>query len=239
MRSVVREGAGQDTLDVALGHIPGTALPGQPGNTGIAGHRDTLFRGLRNIRKDDVIQFQTPAGSYDYKVESTGIVKPADVAVLNRGEHNQITLVTCYPFYYVGSAPDRFIVKARLVDPPAPVVASVPAPPATVAAFPSHDRQGVVVSRATHPPSIRKVNFRVSTLHDRELAPGIQFRVTRTDPARRRASGWLYIPRENRTIWLWSQAALQPIAFRVPADGPRRELTITAVGRDSVAGYLR
>src|SRR5580692_599345 len=117
MRAVVREGAGQDTLDVALGHIPGTALPGQPGNAGIAGHRDTLFRGLRKIEKDDVIEFQTPSGSYNYQVESTDIVKPDNVAVLHAGLHSEMTLVTCYPFYYVGSAPDRFIVKARLVDP--------------------------------------------------------------------------------------------------------------------------
>jgi sortase A len=121
IRSVVREGAGQDTLDVALGHIPGTALPGQPGNTGIAGHRDTLFRGLRKIEKNDVIEFQTPAGSFSYKVESTSIVKPDNVAVLQAGQRPEMTLVTCYPFYYVGSAPDRFIVKARLIDPPTAV----------------------------------------------------------------------------------------------------------------------
>jgi sortase A len=115
MRAVVREGAGQDTLDVALGHIPGTALPGQPGNVGVAGHRDTLFRGLRKIEKNDVIEFQTPNGSYNYKVVSTEVVKPDNVAVLDAGRHPEMTLVTCYPFYYVGSAPDRFIVKARLV----------------------------------------------------------------------------------------------------------------------------
>ena len=118
MRAVVREGAGEDTLDVALGHIPGTALPGQPGNVGIAGHRDTLFRGLRKIEKNDVIEFQTPAGSYSYKVESTEIVKPEDVGVLDASEHPEMTLVTCYPFYYVGAAPSRFIVKARLITEP-------------------------------------------------------------------------------------------------------------------------
>ena len=97
VRAVVREGAGQDTLDVALGHIPGTALPGQPGNAGIAGHRDTLFRGLRKIEKNDVIEFQTPAGSYNYQVESTSIVKPDDVTVLHASQHPEMTLVTCYP----------------------------------------------------------------------------------------------------------------------------------------------
>src|SRR6202041_1007025 len=86
LRAVVREGAGEDTLDVALGHIPGTALPGQAGNVGVAGHRDTLFRGLRKIEKNDVIEFQTPAGSYSYKVESTQIVKPKDVSVLHASQ---------------------------------------------------------------------------------------------------------------------------------------------------------
>jgi sortase A len=120
LRAMVREGAGEDTLGVALGHIPGTALPGQSGNVGVAGHRDTLFRALHKIARNDHIQFQTLAGSYVYEVESTAIVAPQYVAVLAAGQHPELTLVTCYPFYYVGPAPDRFVVKARLVsqDPP-------------------------------------------------------------------------------------------------------------------------
>lgn len=256
VRSVVREGAGHDTLDVALGHIPGTALPGQPGNAGIAGHRDTLFRGLRNIRKNDLIQFQSPAGSYEYKVESTGIVKPGDVDVLNRTPHPEMTLVTCYPFYYVGAAPDRFIVKARLVNPPTAVQ---PPPPRRAAALSAHRdppaldnaapgpshvlvrpaRLAVVTPGVRPPPHIQKVSFRVNTLHSRELAPGILLRLTWVDPARHRANGWLWLPGEERTIWLWNQPVHQPISFRVPADGPQRQLTITAVNRDSVTGYLR
>jgi sortase A len=116
LRATVREGAGEDTLAVALGHIPGTAWPGQNGNVGVAGHRDTLFRALRKIAKQDQIQFQTLAGSYQYEVESTAIVPPGDMGVLAPGEQPEITLVTCYPFDYVGSAPDRFVVKARLVS---------------------------------------------------------------------------------------------------------------------------
>jgi sortase A len=116
LHAVVREGAGADTLDLALGHIPGTAFPGQPGNVGVAGHRDSLFRGLGRIRKTDRIEFQTLSGNYEYEVESTGIVKPQKVSVLDAGRYPEITLVTCYPFHYVGSAPDRFIVKARLVS---------------------------------------------------------------------------------------------------------------------------
>jgi sortase A len=117
LHAVVREGAGGRTLDLALGHIPGTALPGQTGNVGVAGHRDTLFRGLGEIRKTDRIEFQTLSGNYEYEVESTSIVKPQKVSVLDAGQYPEITLVTCYPFHYVGSAPDRFIVKARLVSP--------------------------------------------------------------------------------------------------------------------------
>jgi sortase A len=114
---MVREGDGESTLSLALGHIPGTALPGQGGNVGVAGHRDTLFRSLRSIGKHDRIEFRTLAGRYDYQVESIEIVKPDDVAVLAAGNHPQLTLVTCYPFHYVGAAPDRFIVKARQVSP--------------------------------------------------------------------------------------------------------------------------
>jgi len=73
---------------------------------GVAGHRDTLFRGLREIQKNDVIQFETLHGTYTYQVESTQIVTPQDVSVLNAAEYPELTLVTCYPFYYVGSAPD-------------------------------------------------------------------------------------------------------------------------------------
>ena len=99
-------------LGVAIGHVPGTALPGQQANVGVAGHRDTLFRGLRDIKTNDLIEFETLAGKYSYRVGSTEIVKPDDVSVLQAGSSPELTLVTCYPFNYVGSAPDRFIVKA-------------------------------------------------------------------------------------------------------------------------------
>ncbi len=116
LRAMVLEGAGGDTLAVALGHVPGTALPGQPGNVVIAGHRDALFRCLRDISKDDLIVLQTIRGSYTYHVEDTAIVRPGDIAVLASGAYSEMTLITCYPFHYVGSAPDRFIVRARLSD---------------------------------------------------------------------------------------------------------------------------
>ena len=114
LTTMVREGDGANILSVAAGHIPGTALPGQTGNIGVAAHRDTLFRPLAKIRRNDAILFQTLSGSYRYKVESIQIVKPQDTAVLNANQSPELTLVTCYPFYYIGAAPDRFIVKARL-----------------------------------------------------------------------------------------------------------------------------
>lgn len=111
--AMVREGVGESTLRVALGHIPGTALPGTPGNVGLAGHRDTLFRPLRQIRRDDLIRLETLRGTYIYRVEKTEIVWPRNVSVLRLGDQPELTLVTCYPFYYVGAAPKRFVVRAR------------------------------------------------------------------------------------------------------------------------------
>ena len=117
MSVMVREGADGKTLHHAVGHIPGTALPGFTGNVALAGHRDTFFRSLRNIQKDDTIEFETENGTYQYLVKSTDIVGPRDVSVLNASSGKTITLVTCYPFYYVGSAPKRFIVRAVQVSP--------------------------------------------------------------------------------------------------------------------------
>ncbi len=115
--AMVREGADGKTLHRAVGHIPGTALPGDAGNVALAGHRDTFFRALRNIRKNDTIEFETENGTYRYQVESTDIVGPRDVNVLAAASHRTLTLVTCYPFYYIGSAPKRFIVRAAQVEP--------------------------------------------------------------------------------------------------------------------------
>jgi len=115
MSVMVTEGATGSMLRRAVGHIAGTAFPGQPGNVGIAGHRDTFFRPLRNIRANDVIRFTTPADDYWYRVVSTTIVSPTDVAMLEPGVNQTLTLVTCYPFNFVGSSPSRFIVRAERV----------------------------------------------------------------------------------------------------------------------------
>lgn len=112
---IVMEGTSSKTLRRAAGHIVGTALPGQPGNVGISGHRDTFFRPLRNIERNDIVTLMTPGGEYRYRVLSTIIVEPDDVSVLDAGDKETLTLVTCYPFYFVGPAPKRFIVRAERV----------------------------------------------------------------------------------------------------------------------------
>ena len=117
--AIFLEGISHRTLRHGVGHIPGTALPSETaGNVGIAGHRDSFFRGLKDIDKDDVIEVTTLDGTWRYRVEWTRVVLPADTAVLTGTEGPSLTLVTCYPFYYVGSAPKRFIVRAHLIDPP-------------------------------------------------------------------------------------------------------------------------
>ena len=116
LSSMVLEGADERELKLGPGHIPGTSLPGNGGNVGVAGHRDTFFRPLRLIRKDDTINLATLERVYQYKVVSTEIVEPDDVEVLQPGEQETLTLVTCYPFNFVGPAPKRFIVRADCVD---------------------------------------------------------------------------------------------------------------------------
>jgi sortase A len=112
---MVFEGDDTAILKLGAGHIPGTALPGENGNLGIAAHRDTYFRPLRLIRPNDVMEFTTPQGTSRYTVTDTEIVTPSDIAVLAKVPGRDLTLVTCYPFYYVGSAPERWIVHARKI----------------------------------------------------------------------------------------------------------------------------
>ena len=107
---MVIEGTSSRILRRAAGHIRGTALPGQSGNVVISGHRDTFFRPLRNIRRNDIITLTTLSGEYRYRVLFTKVVSPYDMAVLDPSGNEILTLVTCYPFYFVGAAPDRFIV---------------------------------------------------------------------------------------------------------------------------------
>jgi sortase A len=108
----VLDGTDNLTLNRGAGHIPGTALPGETGNVGIAGHRDGFFRGLKDIRLGDQIDLEEPNQTETYVVDHLTIVDPHDVSVLQSDSNQALTLVTCYPFHYIGSAPRRFIVHA-------------------------------------------------------------------------------------------------------------------------------
>jgi sortase A len=115
LTAMIMEGTDTRTLRRAVGHVRGTPLPGHQGNVAIAGHRDTFFRPLRNVRRDDEITLTTLTGSYRYLVDSTQVVPPGDTKVLDNSDDTTLTLVTCYPFYFVGPAPKRFIVRAHRV----------------------------------------------------------------------------------------------------------------------------
>jgi sortase A len=110
----VLQGTSSRTLRLGAGHIEGTPLPGDAGNSGIAGHRDTFFRELKDVREHDEIQLQTPTELIHYEVDWLKVVDPDDITVLEPlPSGSTLTLVTCYPFYFVGSAPKRFVVRAH------------------------------------------------------------------------------------------------------------------------------
>jgi len=108
----ILEGTGEDALNRAVGHIEDTSVPGEHGNSGIAGHRDGFFRPLKDVRGGDALEIETARGVIRYTIERTWIVDPDDVSVLDPTPADSVTLVTCYPFYFIGSAPQRFIVRA-------------------------------------------------------------------------------------------------------------------------------
>lgn len=112
---IVLEGDDDHTLRIAAGHVPDTALPGYGGNVAIAAHRDTFFRPLENIRTKDKITLETATGAFQYQVDATWVVAPDRVEVLDPTPKPALTLVTCYPFHFVGSAPYRFIVRAHQI----------------------------------------------------------------------------------------------------------------------------
>jgi sortase A len=115
LSAIVSEGDDETTLRRAVGHIPRTALPGEPGNVGLAGHRDTFFRKLKDVRAGDQIIMKAPGKVYEYVVRETRVVEPTDVSVLEPTTARVLTLVTCYPFSYIGAAPKRFIVRAEVI----------------------------------------------------------------------------------------------------------------------------
>jgi sortase A len=115
MSATVLEGSDDGTLRHGAGHIEDTAFPGDAGNVGIAGHRDTTFRPVRRLHVGDPLVITTANQVYRYRIAKTSIVNPDDVAVLDDADHPTLTLVTCYPFEFIGHAPRRFIVSADLV----------------------------------------------------------------------------------------------------------------------------
>lgn len=123
----VVEGDAASQLRRGPGHIAGTVMPGQNGNCVIAGHRDTHFRVLKDIRKGDEIVLQTSAGEYTYRVEGTQVVSPSDTDSLKPTRDAELHLITCYPFYYLGSAPKRFVVQAELQRGPGPAAVAASA----------------------------------------------------------------------------------------------------------------
>lgn len=117
LTAMIQEGVGKETLHHAVGHIPTTPLPGARGNVALAGHRDTFFRGLRHVRQDDEITLTTLTGVYRYRVQAMQVVAPEATEVLNATADDTLTLVTCYPFNFVGTAPQRFIVRSQKLAP--------------------------------------------------------------------------------------------------------------------------
>ncbi len=116
VHAAIAQGDDQGTLARAVGHLPDTPWPWQSGNTALAGHRDGLFRPLRHIRAGDLIRVSTSRGQFLYRVHDTRIVSPNAVWVLNASPRRTLTLITCYPFTYIGHAPKRFIVQAQAVQ---------------------------------------------------------------------------------------------------------------------------
>lgn len=118
LHAPIVQGTGWNQLGEGIGHYAASALPGQPGNVFIAGHRDTVFTELRNLKKGARIIFATPYGNFVYQATSFQIVKETDTSVLNPTPHPSLTMMTCYPFFFFGFAPDRYIVHCELVSEP-------------------------------------------------------------------------------------------------------------------------
>lgn len=110
---MIREGIDDDTLRKAAGHLPSSALPGEPGNLVLLGHRDTFFRPLRGIQRGDSLTIRTKTGQFTYVVDSLEVTGPDSIKIEQSAEP-VATLITCFPFKYIGSAPRRFVVHARL-----------------------------------------------------------------------------------------------------------------------------
>jgi sortase A len=117
LKAIVVQGDSEKLLGHAVGHLPNTALPGKVGNVALAGHRDGLFRPLRDVRPGDSIILSTKNRDFQYQVEWTAVVPPTAVGVIEPTRESALTLITCFPFSFIGPAPDRFVVRARAISP--------------------------------------------------------------------------------------------------------------------------
>jgi sortase A len=188
--AVIRAGSDARTLRLAVGYIPGTAVPGDLGNFGLAGHRDTFFRKLRDINPDDEIRIVTQDGVFNYYVQRTSIVMPQDVWVLDPTDYPALTLVTCYPFNYIGSAPKRFIVRAALHTTAAPSRSNVSKPADTIATVrtkSSKPRTGPATKKASvrstgskSPQATAKLQTKRSTVRAKATVPSTNAKQLRT-----------------------------------------------------------
>ena len=116
LKAIIVQGDSEKLLRHSVGHLPQTALPGEPGNMALAGHRDGLFRPLRNALPGDTIILRTRDREFQYQVEWTAVVPPTATRVIEPTSAPELTLVMCFPFYYVGAAPERFVVRARKIS---------------------------------------------------------------------------------------------------------------------------
>lgn len=116
LSAMVADGTSSRVLRLAIGHVPGTAVPGSLGNVALVAHRDTFFRRLGELHRGDLIQVTVPGSQYHYKVVFTSIISPSETWVLQPATGQTLTLITCYPFHFVGAAPNRFVVRARRSD---------------------------------------------------------------------------------------------------------------------------
>ena len=233
MKVIVREGDDARTLEMAAGHIPGTAMPGQPGNVGIAGHRDTLLRRLGTIQQHDLIQFDSPDGKqFQYEVESTSIHSPKDVDVLNAGAYPEMTLVTCYPFDYIGPAPKRFIVKARQLS------IGKTTPPLILAKYEVKAIEKKVAKPIEPRMNTGRVYFTLDVHHARKFRNGISLGLSDIYAAGQEVSGWVSIPAAKRVVWLREQRVDRPFVFYGGEKGARGVVMITAVHGDKASGWF-
>jgi sortase A len=158
LSAVVLHGSDEQTLRRGPGHVEGTAVPGQTGNVVIAGHRDSFFRPLRHVRVGDDLFLDTPHGRFQYRVTSLQVVHPRDLRVLAPTDEEVLTLITCYPFWLLGNAPDRFVVRAARVGDAAGALLATTPPFEPLAdsyveriAIPAMSESGAVAARHTPP----------------------------------------------------------------------------------------